>query len=219
MFVEKSDAAICARIKEIRGDVVEYGHLGGLNPFQEDAVRYYVKGKHVYDLGAGLLGYAKRIAELGAGSVTAVDQIYKDRRENVYNYCRTWAKCAPPGVQLDSSSFREFYLGRRADLDVAFISWPDNAYGKTMGLELIAQKAKTVIYLGKNLDGTACGSPQLWNMLTRRKVLCFLPAVRNSLIVYGPELEQPRKYLLEEKGAVDGPWDNILYSPPDWPTT
>lgn len=201
-------------------DVVKYAHMGGLNPFQEEAVRYYVKNQLVYDLGAGMLGWAEKLAQFGAEHVTAVDDIYKDQQENVLNNCRAWKKCAPEDVTIDDRDFREFHLTGPNALHTAFIAWPHNTYGRTMGLELLAMKAKTIIYLGKNLDGTSCGSPQLWRMLMQRKVLCFLPSARNSLIVYGPDLDRPRRdLLLEEKGAIEGPWDSILYTPPEWPST
>jgi hypothetical protein len=210
-----SGHTISTHIKD--DDVVKYAHMGGLNRFQEEAVRYYVRNQLVYDLGAGLLGWAEKLAQFGAEHVTAVDDIYKDPRENVLNNCRAWKKCEPANVTLDDRSFREFHRTGPNALHTAFIAWPHNTYGKTMGLELLASKAKTVIYIGKNLDGTACGSPHLWDHLSQRKVLCFLPAVRNSLIVYGRVLKEPRQLLREEKGALDGPWDSMLYSPPEYP--
>ena len=206
-------------LTDLTGDVTQYAHMGGLNRFQEEAVRYYTKSRAVYDLGAGLLGWSKKLADFGA-AVIALDEIYKDPRENVLNRYRNWVNCVPKNVLLRPHTFREYCESGPMIMDVAFISWPHNTYGKTMGLELLAQRSKTVIYLGKNLDGTACGSPQFWKLMTQRKVLCFLPAVRNSLIVYGPMLQMPRRDLLhEEKGAIEGPWDNILYSPPEWPCT
>jgi hypothetical protein len=198
-------------------DVVRYAHMGGLNRFQEEAVRYYVKNQLVYDLGAGMLGWAKKLVEFGAEHVTAVDSIYRDQHENYLNDCRAWHKCAPVDVTIDSRTFSEFYLTGPEALHTEFIAWPCNTFGKTFGLELLTRKAKTVIYLGKNLDGTACGSPQFWQFMANRKVLCFLPSKRNSLIVYGPELKEPRALLLEEEAALGDPWSGIMESPADWP--
>lgn len=197
-----------------------YGHMGGLNRFQEEAVRYYVRHRWIHDLGAGLLGWAKQLIEFEATCVTAVDSIYKDRDNNVLNDRKPWPMCKPYNVLLDPRTFREVdeAILPTQKLQVAFVSWPCNTYGKTVGLERLVQRAEIVIYLGKNLDGTACGSPQFWDHVSKRKVLCFLPAVRNSLIVYGPEITEPRKPLLEEAAGLltDGA-DNVIFSPPDYP--
>lgn len=188
--------------------------MGGLNRFQEEAVRYYVNKRCVWDLGAGYLGWSKKLIEYGALSVFAVDQMYKDDRENGFNECRAWKNCAPTGVQLRALSFAEYWKQGNTTLSVAFVSWPEAQYSKTMGLELITTRADTVIYLGKNLDGVSCGSSQFWNMQMKRKVLCYLPSRRNTLIVYGPELKQQDRPLLLEEIASLGP--HMPISSPDW---
>jgi len=203
------------RIAEFRGDVINYSHMGGLNRFQEEAVRYYVKKPWVYDLGAGLLGWSKKLVEFGATTVTAVDSIYSYRGNNELNQRRDWHKCVPNNVVLDARSFRDFHHTGPTDLGTVFISWPCNTFSKTMGLEMLARKAETIIYLGKSTDGTACGSPQLWAHLTERKVLCYLPAVRNSLIVYGPEVRRKRDWLTDEHAALSEV--TVVPSPKEWP--
>jgi len=202
-------------IAEFRGDVINYSHMGGLNRFQEEAVRYYVKNQWLYDLGAGHLGWAKKLSEFGALNVTAVDSMYKDRRNNALNDCRDWHKCVPSNTILSSSTFSELYREGVTKFDAVFVSWPDVAYGKTMGIELLTRRADTVIYLGKTTDGTMCGSPQLWSQLIRRKVLCYLPAVRNSLIVYGAKEERRPLLLDEEAGLNVGNY--IRQAPKEWP--
>lgn len=168
-----------------RGDVATYRKMGRLNRFQQEAVQYYVKGRFVWDLGAGAMGWAHELVKMGAKHVTAVDQLYKYRHENYLNNMRDWKKCAPDGVEVDDRTFFELVGTGPRRLSVAFVSWPEQSYGATCGLELLVDRAETVIYLGNNFDCTACGSAPFWNMLTQRKVLCTLPSRINTLTVYG----------------------------------
>ena len=66
------------------------------------------------------------------------------------------------------------------------------------------RKAKRVIYLGNNMDGTVCGSPKLYKHLSRRQVLAHAPERRNTLIVYGGLLRgRQRELLPEERAGID----------------
>jgi hypothetical protein len=175
------------------GDIVNYAGFGGLNQWQAKALQYYVRNRHVHDLGAGNLYYANKLMELGAARVTAVDTLYEDPVRNVFNDKRSWSKCAPEGVELDDRPYALFHEKGPQTLDVAFVAWPTNTYSGTLGLELICLKAKTVIYLGCNFDGTMCGSQLFWQYLRRRPVLAHAPARRNTLLVYG-ELRPPHMW-------------------------
>lgn len=189
--------------------------MGHLNRFQEEAVRYYVKGQLVWDLGAGLLGWAHRLVSYGAKKVVAVDKIYRDRHENICNGNRTWGKVAPAGVALSSCTFRELATGiEDPNIPVAFVSWPESTWSGTMGLELVTHHAQTVIYLGNNHDGTCCGSSIFWSYMRCRKVLCVLPSRVNTLIVYGRTSEL-RDRLEEEVAGMDH--NNVLPTPKWYP--
>jgi hypothetical protein len=60
-----------------------------------------------------------------------------------------------------------------------------------------------VIYLGKCTDGTMCGTPRLWYLLSRREVLCHEPDRTNTLIVYGPGRDDIRLPLREEHAGIN----------------
>ena len=155
---------------------------GRLYPTQKETLRQFVEKRIVHDLGAGELELAAELARLGA-DVIAVDKEVPSR-----TVC---------GVKFIQRRFIEF-----DDLvETAFISWPTK-YG-TNGLVEILKRAKTVIYLGHNLDGTCCGDADMWEHLRARQILALDPQQRNTLIVYGEELSQPRAPLLEERAATD----------------
>ncbi len=183
------------------GDVVNYSGFGNLNQWQAKALQYYVRNRHVHDLGAGNLYYAHKMMGLGASRVTAVDRLYESRNNNEWNDLRDWSKCTPDGVTLDDRPFALFHTEGPQTIDVAFVAWPHNTYAGTLGLELICLKAKTVIYLGNNFGGTTCGSQLFWQYLRRRSVLAHAPSRMNSLIVYG-ELRPPsvRPRLTDDEG-------------------
>lgn len=58
-----------------------------------------------------------------------------------------------------------------------------------------------VIYIGKNTDGIACGSPQLFDYFRWREVLVYDPDPQNVLIVYGALREEPRMAVHHEEAA------------------
>lgn len=174
-----------------------------------------MKGRHVWDLGAGAMGWSHELVRFGASTVTAVDTLYKHRQENYLNNMRDWKKCAPDGVTVDERSFSELVTTGPAHLSVAFISWPDNAYGKTMGLEVLVERADTIVYLGNNFDGTSCGSKIFWQYLMPRKVLCTLPSRTNTLTVYGKRVVNryfDNARLPEEHAAMS----SVIMSTPEW---
>jgi hypothetical protein len=194
------------------GDLVLYEAHAGLNEWwQIPVLKWFVQGRHVYDFGAGQLYWAHRLLQLGATRVTAVDYLYRDRSGNHLNQYRNWTKCAPDGCCLDNRTFHDFYQTGPKHLQVAFVSWPCNTYGKTMGLELTCERAQVLIYAGSNFDGTACGSLAFWALARRREVLAYAPARGNSLIVYGPQrLERDP---LPEELATD---PKNVHSTPSW---
>jgi hypothetical protein len=81
---------------------------------------------------------------------------------------------------------------------VAFISWPTNRELK--GLIEIASECGTIIYIGKNTDGTCCAWPEFFEFLRERKVMQYIPDRLNCCIIYGGWCSK-RKYVRHEEAA------------------
>jgi hypothetical protein len=79
---------------------------------------------------------------------------------------------------------------------------------------LAAVQAETLVYLGKNTDGSACGFPGLFEVLARREILAYVPDRPNTLIIYGKFIRQPnephREPMPEEHAALTSYTSGIL---------
>lgn len=148
-----------------------------------NAIRPFVTDRTVWDLGAGDLGYSRKLLELGACGVTAVD--------------KSFSRVTPdPQIILVEQGFNDITPPK---IDVAFLSWPWAT--QIPGLIRLLQASRIVIYLGCNTDGTACGPKPVFHYLTRREIIWHLPHPRNSLIIYGPT-EAPGRPLVGEECAA-----------------
>jgi hypothetical protein len=158
---------------------------GALSEKQAEIVRRYVSRRVVHDLGAGpYFSLSHQLVGLGAKQVIAVDQrISRARRFE--------------RIRCVRSKFDRF----EEPVRTAFVSWPVNT--KHSDLVRLLEGAKTVIYLGSNMDGTVCGGRPLWAHLRARKVLEHEPHPRNTLIVYGGRLRSTRELLFEEAAGLD----------------
>lgn len=136
------------------------------NSEQAGAVRHYVQGAEVLDLGAGDLHGTKALLELGASCVWAVDR-------------NPMPKNTDPRIRTEICYFHNL----RESHDVVLASWVVNW---AVGLEPVLDEARIVVSLSKNTDGTACGYRQMWEYLQTREVLVYCPDPRNTLTVYGP---------------------------------
>lgn len=165
--------------------------MGKLNDEQEAVVRTFVQGMNVHDLGAGQLGMARKLVELGAHTVTAVDKDYEGRLQLYQD--------RPAQVSLVGETFEE-YARHGHFIDVAFVCWPE-CYQQEGIVELI-NKVRVVIYLGSNFDGTACGCTDMWENLKRKEVLALVPSRWNSLIVYAGQKWIARRPVPEEYAAL-----------------
>jgi hypothetical protein len=85
-------------------------------------------------------------------------------------------------------------------VNTLFLSWPVNYDNKSLILHVMS--AKRVIYLGKNTEGTMCGTPALFRVLLQRRLLAYAPDRANSLIVTGGLRRKPRAPTGEEKAAL-----------------
>jgi len=161
---------------------------GYLNDEMEEAIAKLIQGKTVWDLGAGDYGHARRLVELGASKVIAIDkEISKD--------------CGPLNIEPRMCYFKDVEVPSEG-IDVAWVSWPCNY--PLLGLKRLLEGSKLVIYLGLNTDGNACGPKDIWEHLACREIVSHVPNRRNSLIAYGGALKKPRQLLGEEFAVLDG---------------
>jgi hypothetical protein len=154
---------------------------GSLNTKQHAIVASYVAGKTVHDLGAGDLKLSKILADMGA-DVVAVEP-----------NTECFPAQLPKNIKIVPSYFNNF----RGPVDMAFMSWPST---HTTGVDRIVKKSRIVIYLGTNMNGTACGYLELWDMLCKREILDISVDRKNTLIVYGPQAVK-RDPVPEEQGG------------------
>lgn len=142
---------------------------GALAPTQKQQLKPFVQGQRVVDLGAGDLKLANELLRLGAHQILAID------KEGMVTRSLRIALFHGRFDQVPDSF----------PLDLVFVSWPPNW---RCDLERLVRLAKTVVYLGKNTDGTMCGTPELFHHLSGRNVLAYVPDPKNTLIVYGSDL-------------------------------
>ena len=140
-----------------------------LNAGQFEALRPHVKNKHIHDFGAGSLLQSEVLIDIGCSRVVAVDK-------------EVLPESSHPAIVCRSSTYIK---DLNETLNHAFLSWPINRYVE--GLVTLLKSAETVIYIGKNTDGSACGSTDLFMHLGQREILLYMPDRRNTLIVYGPK--------------------------------
>ena len=156
---------------------------GFISQRQRDIIQRRVTGRTVTDLGAYCLEHSHTLLWLGASSVIAVDKgIMPDKHD------------------MRIKKVRSYFHDYTAPISLAFVSWPINNDDK--GLLALVQRAKQVIVLSKNTDGTACGFPGLYRHLTTRALLHYEPDPKNCLIVVGGKLLKPRKPTGEERAGM-----------------
>lgn len=160
---------------------------GNLTIKMRDALTPYVLGKIVHDLGAGDCDHARTLIHLGASRVIAIDK-------------HEIPISPPKGVD-----FIHGYIERvpiPPDLDVIFLSWPVNYY--IPGLLPWLSAARTIVYLGTNLNGSACGFVDMFKYMLQRKLCLYMADPRNNLIVVQDLLDKAREPTLEEQGCFAG---------------
>ena len=192
--------AEAALINTPKGEVINFEDMfynstfGRLSEEMENEIERVVKNRIVFDLGAGDLGFSKRLVEMGAAHVVAIDKALpkgKTRSKRITLCPVYFDQYRASGLRMPS---RE---------DVAFVSWPSNR--PMPGFLDFTAMAGTVIYLGKNTDGNCCAWPEFFFQCNLRKVLAHVPDRRNDLIIYGDALKEgdKRKMLLEEWAGID----------------
>ena len=149
----------------------------------EAVVQEYVKGKVVWDLGAGRLTLAEKLVALGASRVFAVE-----KEEGLLS--PPWSHVTALWCCIDQAPFPQ-------PDDVVFLSWPLNHV--LGGLVERLEQAGTIIYLGMNDGVSACGGPDFWTHVVGRELLVERTTFRHErqefrhdLVVYGKILDEPR---------------------------
>jgi hypothetical protein len=190
--------------------------FGRLTKAQEAVVRRFVSGRAVHDLGAGDFFLSRCLIDLGARKVFAIERTAQ--HGGILEYGTPYED-----VYVVNASFRGLGQvvrhGRRAGEPlaeafrapaVALVSWPsaeDSKFKSHSDYSILGyvRRARVVVYLGSNLDGTMCGSRKLYEHLARREVLAHEPGRRNTLIVYGRLLPRGRgrELLPEEQAGID----------------
>lgn len=160
-----------------------------LSEEQSAALKPFVEGKVIHDLGCGFMQLSRELLELGAAHVIAIDKEASFRRYTP----RT-------GVTFERKYFKE--VTPSYDMNI-FLGRPFN--GVLPGLLELVVAAKQVVYFGCNRNMNQCGSPNLFKLFLFRELLCYVQGVNNSLIVLGGYLEEdlPREPTLEEKAGID----------------
>jgi len=159
---------------------------GRLNAQQRTALQPYVQGKCIYDLGAGDLALAHQLASMDAEHVIAVDKEYP-----------YWVRSRSSRVEKRQCRYEQV-LGE--SVSTLFISWPANWVD--VPLLVLTVSAETIIYLGNNLDGTACGFKEFFEHLLFRELLVHEPDHLNTLLVCGKYRTPAREPTWEERAAI-----------------
>jgi len=173
---------------------------GNLNIKMRDTVASFVKGRTVYDLGAGDGDHGRTLRAIGASRVVCIDK-------NPVGFDE--AGSLPPRPHMTGIECVQGYIDKVPmpnSPDVVFLGWPQNY--PIPGLMQWVNAARTVIYLGCNFNGTACGFPDLFHGMMRRELLAYVPDPRNSLIVVGRTRPDPREPTAEEAAALS---DAVVY--------
>lgn len=168
--------------------------MGNLTPEMQQTIAPFVQGREVWDLGAGMLNHSILLRQLGASLVVAVDKDLPQHAKDI------------PGVRAVRHCFQD--VPPPGAIDVVFMSWIPNY--ACQGLMELIWDAQTIIYLGCNTDGMACGTPALFAFfLAKFNMVATVPLQENTLIVYQrAETPERRDLLLEEYAVLSG---ELLY--------
>lgn len=162
-----------------------YTHLS-LKQFE--TVLHHVQDKHILDLGCGddNLGTVM-LMQGGAQRVMAIDK--EPLNKNFLHKDLTYRQ----------DYFHTIDSKWTCGFDTGVIFWPPNYNLK--GLISLIENLDTVLYLGDNTRGTMTGDKELWEHLTQRSVLSYVPNKQGTLIVYGKE-PRTQNLFWEEKAAL-----------------
>lgn len=163
-----------------------------LNEDQIIALGKAIEGRDVHDFGCGVGVFTRALEQLGPKSVVGIDKEHM-AMELANKHMRTDI------TKFVCADFAEYAWDSSEAFDVGIISWPVN--WRNLGLVQLLERCKTIIYIGKNTNSTACGGPELFEYLVTREVVEYIPAFTNVLCVYGAPCE-PRCLTGEEFAAL-----------------
>ena len=146
----------------------------------EPVIAPFVADRVVVDLGSGYGERARILERLGARVVKI------DKDEDI------------PGVihGYFESMIEEI---EKMQPDVIHLAWPTANLGRRA--TDVFDLAPVLIYVGKNTEGSVCGTPAMFRYLAHRVVLAYEPTRANVLIVYGRTQREPRRMLHYEEAA------------------
>jgi len=160
----------------------------------ELAIQEHVEGKVVWNLGCGFQAQkSEGLLECGASRVVAVDYRLTERNLG-------------PRIVPVRETFQDMVglVGNDWSPDVVFISWPTQCAQSVQALRLICAKAKALIYLGCNYDGSGCGRLELNDDLAGRRLLKAVETSQNTLLILGEDLggEYRQTFTAEDIGGL-----------------
>lgn len=162
---------------------MSYGHL---TLKMRALIKPLIKGRKVHDLAAGDMELSRLLIRLGGvAQVTAIEK---------ESHHRCWYP--PRRLQIVKAYIHEVPIPH--DIDVVFLSWPPNY--PMRGLMPWLQCAQTIIYLGMNLDGAACGFPEMFQHFSYRELVGYVEHDKNNLLILQGNRTTPREPTLEEQG-------------------
>lgn len=176
---------------------------GELDEHQAITVRDIVRGRDVWDLGAGDGHLSDWPLDNGAVEVVAVEpKAEKPYGEYATDYDKLFAKHGER-LHVETTRFQDLYVSASC-IDVALLSWPINttSFGVPEALVRLCSGAKTVIYLGNNFNGSQCGTPSLFRHMLSRRVIGYSPSMRNNLIIVEDACLRPRSPIPEELAGL-----------------
>lgn len=172
---------------------MSWGNLWSIEQIQ--TFEAAVSGRVVLDLGSGDGGMASCAMQRGAKRVIQVEKSAHPQ--------------APARGNMD-----ELERHRIDEADVLLMSWPTTGDPCPWASVLARSPMKPVIYLGANVNGSVCGSFQLWLNLIKQAVTSYVPHPRNSLIVYAaasrPEADE---LLFDEVAGLTNRFASIIEYP------
>jgi hypothetical protein len=163
-------------------------------------LRIAIEGRHVWDLGCGVsLNHCDTLFAAKAAKITAVEKENPNLRR-----VRQLRDSAGKRFSFKQMTFEKLLTEETPEIDVAFVSWPHNAPSKIVGLPRLLASASTIIYLGCNMDGSACGTPEMFSEFIMRRLIVSIPHKWNTMLILGERQDTQRMPTSEEMAVLTG---------------
>lgn len=179
--------------------MIDQGY-GRFTEKQQSIMRAHIAGARVLYPGSGWGHKAEVLIGLGADHVTCIEKEQTCFSKNpIYRHKK---------VEAVRDYVEELEIEAFEGKDVLLLSWVQ-PYRFPATAEIFERfdKIPKIVYLGKNTDGTQCGSPALYSYLLTREVLHYVPARENTMIIYGAAkvLREPYPEEVAGLGSNSGP--------------